>query len=98
MGAFLSALGSSLGMSGPGGIAGGFGQMLGQSIMGQPGQPAQAQAPQQAPTQAGFTNPFNPTKPAPDNQFMTDSWQKLLDPRTGRSPGPWADQYIMNQR
>ena len=57
MAAFLTSLGSATGMTGAGGIAGGLGNIVGQSIMGQSQPMGAAQAPNSyiAAPQAGYT-------------------------------------------
>lgn len=101
MAAFLTSLGTSLGMGGAGGIAGGLGSLVGNSIMGQPGNPAQAGQGNTTVTQTQYTDPFTPASQKTAPAFMTDSYQQMLDPRVGTGgnmTGPIsANQYLMNQ-
>jgi hypothetical protein len=93
---FLTSLGSSMGMTGPGGIMGGLGQMLGNSITGQGqgqggGQGAQAQAPTVQVGQAQYTNPFQPVSP-------TSNAQTAVQPGTNmaqQTATNWANNYIL---
>lgn len=93
MGALLASLGTSLGMGGPGGVMGGLGQLIGNSIMGGQGPGAnqgQGQQAQMQPTQPPVNLP----------SFMTDSYKAMLDPNLGKGAnmtGPIsANSYLMN--
>jgi hypothetical protein len=101
MAAFLTSLGTSLGMGGAGGIAGGLGTLVGNSIMAPPGNPAQAPQSNVMVGQAQYTDPFANASQKPAPSFMTDSYQEMLDPRVGAGAnmtGPIsANQYLMNQ-
>jgi len=91
MATFLASLGASTGMAGAGGAMGGLGQLLGNQIMGQGGQGAQAQAPQTQVQQAQYTNPFTDVAPVSSAQTPVQSGTNMAQ----QTAANWANNYVL---
>jgi hypothetical protein len=93
MAAFLSSLGASLGMNGPGGIAGGLGTLIGQSLT-TPGQPMSQNNPGTTIVgQSQYTDPFKPVGNVPSQ--ASPPAPSLGVPQTMAGPNKAYDNWLL---
>lgn len=92
MAAFLTSLGSSMGMTGAGGMAGGLGNMFGNMLLQPGGQMQQAQAPQVQAPQASYT-PMQTT--AAKTPVAGTTYDPAQDQGAQRTATQWANSYLV---